>query len=146
MSIKGAVNTSYASWSSWRSWSLWAMNPALDHVPHGLQNTDKSSFPPTWPNSLRINVKLPLFDRNLTPFDRRYRWRGWLNWWHRNLEHIYSNMPMWLVLQNSTWNLEINKMAAGSSDGCGISRWLRNQQKAAECLQICQKLNKTITH
>ena len=44
---------------SWRFWSLWALNPELDYVPHILRNTGKSPFELTWPNSLRITVKLP---------------------------------------------------------------------------------------
>ena len=111
---------------SWRFWSLWALNPELDYVSHNLRNTDKSPFGLTWPNSLRITVKLPLLTITwLLLTGGADDVDGWTNSTGTSSTLIpkcpcgsFGKMTRGTL--RLTKRLRNHQMAAESADGCGM--------------------------
>ena len=128
--IKTAITRHEPAWVSWRSWSSWGLNPNLDYVPHVLQNTGKPPSELTWPNSSRITVSCLRWP-DLAPV-----WpEVWMTWMIEQMAQE-PRAPWYLsthVARLAKWHVEPWEQ----QKGCGISRWLRNHQIAAESAESC---------
>jgi len=111
-----------------RQRSLWAFNLLLDScfplspwlrkMPpglHVLKNRTRRAVPPP----------ITSVDHNCLLVDHGFLWPVWVIW--KDTHHVLgsTNLPMWLIFPEDTWNISFNKTAAESGVGCGNQDQLR---------------------